>query len=378
MKNVLSIVKNAAETVIDIFGEIGFSFWGDGCDAGSVRERMKGVAKGSPVRVNIDSPGGSVSDAIAMYNIIHETGGVISVHVQGIAASAASYLCMVADPGELHMPANTLMMVHKPWLYTMGNSDDLRKDADVLDMFETALISGYMRHWAGTEDELRATIQGETWLTAPDVAAQFGAIVEGEPFKAAAMIDLTRHANVPQAALAFGVVADDIEPEPEPEQEPEPENPPVIDPEPLPEGVREMVEHEIMSRVQSQICEIESARDAAIEQADARDARLVEVVGELDEARLTVTQREEDICRLEREKAEAAAALQRMTVRATEATDMIERIAGRAVFGGDSEHLAAQGAKEAWATALKRCNDDYVEARKQYPDAYQAYRASFR
>jgi ATP-dependent Clp protease protease subunit len=374
MKNVLSIVQTAAETVVDIFGEIGFSFWGDSVDAGSVRGQLKGVAKGSPIRVNIDSPGGSVSDAIAMFNIIRETGGSVSVHVQGIAASAGSYLCMAADPGELHMPANTLMMIHKPWLYTMGNSDDLRKDADVLDTFETAMVSGYMRHWSGTEDDFRAMMHGETWMTAAEAAEKFGAIVDGEPFKAAAMIDLTGHKNVPEAALAFGIVAEDIEPD----DDQEPETPPAFDPETLPEGVREMVELETHNRVQGQISEIESALKAATERADARDARLVEVVGELDTVRLTLLKREERICTLEREATEGAEALAKMTARATEATDMIERIAGRAVFGGDSEHLASKGAKEAWAIVLERCDDDYVRARKENPEAYEAYRASFR
>lgn len=338
MDSVFSLVNGDDGAVLDIFGEIGFAFWGDGVDAKSVREQTKGIAKGSTLRVNIDSPGGSVSDAIAVFNILRETGAVIDVHVQGIAASAASYLAMVAEEGHLHMPTNTLMMIHKPWLYTAGNSDELRRDADALDKFQAAIETGYMRHWTGDAEELQAAISQDSWYTAAEAAELFGVVVEGEPFEAAAKIDLSKldQEKLPVAALQFG-------------------SPAAGAPDNGPGDVNAEGGQGMLAKVDALLDRIENLREERDEAQRAKD----KLAADLTDARAQASDMRRQI--------------DGANDRAQEAIETLERVTGQAHFGGDSE----QNGQISWAEAQKRCGD-YAEARKQYPEAYEAFRQECR
>ena len=343
MKHIFNLISGGKSAVLDIIGEIGFSFWGDSVSASSVRAQLGVLDPGGTLRVNIDSPGGSVSDAISIYNIIRERAAAqtsIEVHVQGIAASAASYIAMAADPGKLHMPSNTLLMIHKPWLYTAGNADDLRHDADTLDTFEKALIPAYTRHWERTEDELRAALEAETWLTADEAEEMFGAVVSGDPVQIAAKVDLSRFANVPQAALAFAEAAS------------EPGDPPADPPADPPEESPEVAD------LKATIAEMQAKVDAATEEAARSEA--------------VIAQMETDAAALTADLTNARAELETQNQAVIDARAELERVAGPGSYQQDHEATASTS----WKDALARCNNDYVQARTKYPAAFKAFRAS--
>ena len=122
--------------------------------------------KASKVRVYINSPGGSVTEALAIFNGMRASGKEIEVHVLGIAASAASYIAMAGD--KIVMPANTLMFLHNPINGVYGNAEDMREMADTLDKFGEVLTATYMKRWKGEEQALLDVLAAETFLTAAE------------------------------------------------------------------------------------------------------------------------------------------------------------------------------------------------------------------
>lgn len=120
--------------------------------------------KADKVKLYINSPGGSVTEGIAMFNGMRATGKQIEVHVLGIAASMGSYLAMVGD--KVVMPRNTMMLLHKPMSGVHGNADDMRDAAEMLDSVESLLLGAYLKRFKGTEEELKALLAEDKILTA--------------------------------------------------------------------------------------------------------------------------------------------------------------------------------------------------------------------
>jgi ATP-dependent Clp endopeptidase proteolytic subunit ClpP len=155
---------------IYIYGTIGASLWGPSVSAAEVIAQLE-QDEDDPVALYINSGGGDVFDGIAMYNAIKRHKGRVTVHVDGLAASAASVIAMAGD--EIIMPANTMLMVHNPWTMAIGGADDLRKTANILDQTRDAIVTAYRDKTGMDEDDLRALLDDETWMSAAD-AVTFG------------------------------------------------------------------------------------------------------------------------------------------------------------------------------------------------------------
>lgn len=173
---------------VSIYDEIGY--WG--VTAKDFIDSIKPY-KGQPLNVAINSPGGDVFAGIAIYNALRQHaagGGKITTKAMGVAASAASVVFMAGD--NRVMPDNTMLMVHNPWTFAMGNADELRESADVLDKIGASLTSIYTARSGKSEDEIRAMLATDTWLTAAE-AKDAGFTDELQPaFEAQALFDLDR------------------------------------------------------------------------------------------------------------------------------------------------------------------------------------------
>jgi ATP-dependent Clp protease protease subunit len=126
------------------------------------------------VEIEISSLGGSVIEGLALFNGMSRwaqtAGNSLTFTVMGVAASIASMLIMV--PGaKVRMPSNTYLMVHKPWASPEGNADELREIADILDKMEPALVNAYAKRSGKTDEDIRAMLAAETWLTADEALA---------------------------------------------------------------------------------------------------------------------------------------------------------------------------------------------------------------
>lgn len=128
-------------------------------DIGQVLDDLPDSVTSIVLRIN--SPGGEVSEAVAILNMLRAHKAKITAVVDGLAASAASVIAAGCD--DTVMSPGTQMMIHSPWSFAAGNAADLRKKAMTLDNFEATLIEIYEGK-AGNQD-WPALLAEETWLT---------------------------------------------------------------------------------------------------------------------------------------------------------------------------------------------------------------------
>ncbi len=131
-----------------------------------------------PIRLSINSPGGSVIAGAAILSSLRAHRPGVEVNIIGLAASMASVISMVGQP--VTMAENALWMMHNPSSSSTGTAADLRKDADTLDKFRDTLVAAYRRKSKKTATEIMALLDAETWLSAPEaLAAGFVDVVTG-------------------------------------------------------------------------------------------------------------------------------------------------------------------------------------------------------
>ena len=191
------------------------------------------------INVHINSYGGEVAEGLAIYNLLRNHKAKVRTYCDGFACSIASVIFMAGD--ERIMNAASLLMVHNPWMYTAGNADQLRKDADDLDKITQASINAYMQHVTISQDELKKMMDEETWIL-PSEALDMGfatSIIGDTVYEKAAasarkaLFSLVKNARVtadPEPAAGPNQTAEPTPqqaPEPDPEPEPPKENKPL-------------------------------------------------------------------------------------------------------------------------------------------------------
>ncbi|WP_395605053.1 ClpP-like prohead protease/major capsid protein fusion protein [Pseudomonas sp. B16120] len=144
----------------------------------------------SQINLRIHSGGGDVMDGTAMYNILRGHSARVEVYIDGMAASMASVVAMAGD--VIYMPANSMMMIHKPWGGQVGDADDMREYADLLDKVEGALVQAYARKSGKSVDEIAALLKVTTWMDGNEAVAAGFADQVLEPIKAAAQLNSKR------------------------------------------------------------------------------------------------------------------------------------------------------------------------------------------
>lgn len=112
--------------------------------------------------VRIHSPGGSVGDGLAIYHSLKDHAARVVTIVDGYAASAASFVMLAGDEVRVHR--NSIVMVHNPWTQAAGNSNDLRKVADDLDIHRDAILDIYREKTGYEEEELKEMMDEETYF----------------------------------------------------------------------------------------------------------------------------------------------------------------------------------------------------------------------
>lgn len=124
-----------------------------------VRSRLAELGDG-PVVLRIDSPGG---DVFAAGNIVATLAGrETTAVVMGMAASAAGYIAISADETRMGGPLSSIML-HRAWSVVIGNANDLRSQADLLDKLDAAQTSALAAASDLDEEAALAAIDAETW-----------------------------------------------------------------------------------------------------------------------------------------------------------------------------------------------------------------------
>ncbi len=150
------------EATIYVYGAIGDYY---GIDAHAFAREVAAI-EASTIHLRINSPGGDVFEARAMKTALEQHRAKVVAHIDGLAASAASFLMLAAD--EIEISEGAFVMIHQPWTFAVGSADELRASAAVLDKVGLAIVGDYVRRTGKSEDEVLAWMRAETWLTADE------------------------------------------------------------------------------------------------------------------------------------------------------------------------------------------------------------------
>ena len=149
-----------------LYDEIGY--WG--VAAKDVATLLEPFA-GERVTVRVNSPGGEVFDGIAILNLLRHHDGGVDVVVDGLAASAASFIAMAGQ--TITMRPNSRMMIHDAIGFAYGNAADMLELASLLDDLSQNIAEVYAARSGGDPAAFRELMLAETWLS-PAQAVDLG------------------------------------------------------------------------------------------------------------------------------------------------------------------------------------------------------------
>jgi len=150
---------------ISVFDVIGADWYGDGVTASRIAAALRSIG-GADVTVNINSPGGDMFEGLAIYNLLREYEGKVTVKVLGLAASAASIIAMAGD--EVQIGRGAFLMIHNCWVYAMGNRHDLQQIAADMVPFDKAMNDIYGARTGLDAATIDAMMNSETYIGGSD------------------------------------------------------------------------------------------------------------------------------------------------------------------------------------------------------------------
>ena len=190
-KNWYNIQGKATDSVVDIylFDEIGAY----GITAQDFINEIKEY-KDTSINLRINCIGGDVFDGMAIYNIIKKRNSKTTAYIEGIAASMGSVIALAAD--EVVMAENSLFMIHNAWGGAMGEAEDMRKTASVLEKISGEIANIYQKKTRLLYDRITSMMDEETWLNAKE-AYDLGFIdTISDSIKVAAKYDVSKFKNI--------------------------------------------------------------------------------------------------------------------------------------------------------------------------------------
>ena len=196
-----SVADSGEDVQIDIYGDIGDSWWGDSVSAKELLDAIA-AAKGKPITLCINSGGGSVFDAFAMMSALRAHDAKVTARVDGIAASAASFLLAAAD--EVTMSSVAWIMIHDATGRCYGRAEDMRETADWMDKVNAQLAGIYAKRSGRDASEFADAMKKTTWYTADEAldAGLVDGVFEAVAVAACATEDKTTLESAPDGAVA--------------------------------------------------------------------------------------------------------------------------------------------------------------------------------
>jgi len=147
------------EAEVFIYGDIG-DYW-DGVSADEFVKEIS-ILDVETINVRLNSCGGVIYHGIAIYNALVRHKAKVVVHIDGIAASIASVIAMAGD--EIMISEGSNIMIHKPWSFTVGDANAMRKEGEVLDKLEAGIIDIIEARTGNNRAQLESWMAEETWF----------------------------------------------------------------------------------------------------------------------------------------------------------------------------------------------------------------------
>lgn len=156
---------------IYIYGNIGDRWDENGVVAADLVRELAAL-DADTITLRINSYGGSVPDGLAIFNVLKRHKASIDVQVDGVAISCAGYIAMAGD--TVTMAANAMLMIHAPWGIAVGNSAELRDQADMLDKYAAAMATSYAGKSGKSRDECMGLLTDgkDHWFTADEAQVE--------------------------------------------------------------------------------------------------------------------------------------------------------------------------------------------------------------
>ncbi len=209
-------LRNAAEgesgePELEFYGFISeYSWFEDDITPKMFKADLYKLGNKGPITVRINSGGGDVFAASVIRSMIVDYPGRVTVRIDGLCASAATYVAIAGD--VVKMQDTAYFMIHDPWTITWGGIEDLKRVVAMLQTVKDGIIDGYLSKSNLTQEKLSKMMTAETWMTANE-AKEYGFVDEviGGSSKAALPAGaanavfanaLRNYVNVPAALLA--------------------------------------------------------------------------------------------------------------------------------------------------------------------------------
>lgn len=167
-KNIVRNLDEDGEVEILLYDQIGY--WG--ITAEELVSDIKGI-DAKVIHVRIDCPGGDVFMARSIKTALEQHPAKIIVHIDGLAASAASYIMLAGD--EIIIAQGAFIMIHNAWTITVGDTNEHDDTAKFLDKIDGSIRHDYAAKTGKDAEEFRQLMNDETWLDA-DEALELGLV----------------------------------------------------------------------------------------------------------------------------------------------------------------------------------------------------------
>lgn len=201
--------SESGEPEIEFYGYISeYSWFDDDITPQRFKRDLNQIGQGGPVTIRIHSGGGDVFAASAIRAMIMDYQGRVTTRIDGLCASAATYVAMAGD--VVKMQDSAFMMIHDPWTIAMGGVDEMKAAIELLETIKDGIIEAYQSKTDLATDTLAKMMADKTWITAQE-ALKLGFVDEviTTPAKALAGLQnvavlncLREYAKVPAELLA--------------------------------------------------------------------------------------------------------------------------------------------------------------------------------
>lgn len=149
-------------TDVTLYDEIGIY----GTRSSEFAERLKEAGNGD-ITLRVNSPGGDVYEGLAIMNQLRNHPGKVTAYVEGLAASAASFI-VVGGADELIMNRNSELMIHDAMSMVSGNAEEITTALAGLERASENIASIYAEKAGGDSEPWREAMRAETWFTAEE------------------------------------------------------------------------------------------------------------------------------------------------------------------------------------------------------------------
>lgn len=198
-----AVEADGPEPEMELYGYISeYSWFQDEITPKLFKDELYAKGQGKPITVRINSGGGDMLAASVIRATLVDYPGKVTVRIDGLAASAATYVAMAGD--VVRMQDSAYFMIHDPWTVAIGNVDELKKSIDLLKTLKDGIMDTYLSKTSLSREKLSKMMSNETWMTAQE-AKDLGFVDEviagkGQRAQNSVLVNALRdYANVPAA-----------------------------------------------------------------------------------------------------------------------------------------------------------------------------------